>query len=61
MNTIDINFQRIQLLAYRLWQERGSPVGSPDEDWLHAEKMLGIDKNMRSLPIYALGIERRTS
>jgi Protein of unknown function (DUF2934) len=25
-------------LAYRLWQERGSPIGSPDVDWFRAEK-----------------------
>jgi hypothetical protein len=23
--------------AYRLWQERGCPMGSPDEDWYRAE------------------------
>ncbi len=23
--------------AYRLWEERGSPPGSPDEDWFRAE------------------------
>ncbi len=29
--------QQIQNLAYRLWQERGSPLGSSDEDWFRAE------------------------
>ena len=24
-------------LAYRLWEERGCPEGSPDEDWYEAE------------------------
>jgi hypothetical protein len=23
-------------LAYDLWQGRGCPTGSPDEDWFHA-------------------------
>jgi hypothetical protein len=27
-------------LAYRLWQERGCPVGSPDEDWYRAQEIL---------------------
>jgi hypothetical protein len=26
------------LLAYKLWEERGRPVGSPDRDWLRAER-----------------------
>ena len=27
-------------LAYQLWQERGCPEGSPDEDWFQAEAIL---------------------
>jgi hypothetical protein len=27
-------------LAYRLWQERGCPIGSPEEDWFRAEGLL---------------------
>jgi len=27
-------------LAYSLWQERGCPHGSPDEDWFRAEAIL---------------------
>ena len=30
----------IQALAYRLWLERGAPIGSPDEDWFEAESRL---------------------
>ncbi len=26
--------------AYLRWQERGCPVGSPDEDWFRAEREL---------------------
>ncbi len=29
-------FEEQRLAAYRLWQERGSPVGSPEEDWFRA-------------------------
>jgi hypothetical protein len=31
---------RIELLAYQFWEERGRPWGSPDEDWFKAEKEL---------------------
>ena len=27
----------ISTLAYRLWKERGCPVGSPQEDWFRAK------------------------
>ena len=30
----------IAALAYKLWQERGCPVGSPDEDWFRAGEEL---------------------
>ena len=30
----------IARLAYQLWQERGCPVGSPEEDWYRAEEQL---------------------
>jgi Protein of unknown function (DUF2934) len=30
----------IAKLAYALWQQRGCPQGSADEDWLEAERKL---------------------
>ena len=30
--------EEIALRAYFLWQERGSPIGSPTADWLRAEQ-----------------------
>jgi hypothetical protein len=30
----------IAALAYELWQARGCPHGSPDEDWLNAAQQL---------------------
>jgi hypothetical protein len=33
-----LTHERIQALAYQLWQERGSPTGSADEDWYRAEQ-----------------------
>lgn len=32
--------EQIEVLAYQLWLERGSPVGSPEEDWQMAEMQL---------------------
>jgi hypothetical protein len=32
--------EQIGCLAYRLWQQRGSPEGSSKEDWLRAEREL---------------------
>lgn len=33
-----VNQQEIAELAYDLWQARGCPDGSPDEDWFRAEQ-----------------------
>ena len=30
----------IAALAYQLWQARGCPEGSPEEDWFHAAEQL---------------------
>ena len=35
---------QIQALAYWLWLERGSPVGSPEVDWYRAEEELRTGK-----------------
>jgi hypothetical protein len=35
-----LEHQRIAALAYFFWQERGAPVGSPDDDWLRAERYI---------------------
>jgi hypothetical protein len=32
--------REIALLAYQLWEERGCPIGLPDNDWLLAERQL---------------------
>ena len=33
-------YEDIALLAYALWQERGCPAGSSEEDWFRAEQEL---------------------
>jgi Protein of unknown function (DUF2934) len=32
--------QKIQTAAYYLWQQRGSPLGTPEVDWFRAEEEL---------------------
>jgi len=32
--------EQVATLAYRLWQERGCPEGSPEVDWVQAEQQL---------------------
>jgi hypothetical protein len=31
--------QEIMRLAFGLWQERGCPIDSPEEDWIKAERL----------------------
>ena len=37
-NTLGAYSMQIEKLAYRFWEERGCPLGSPEEDWLKAER-----------------------
>ena len=34
------NHDEIAALAYGFWLERGTPIGSPEEDWFRAEEEL---------------------
>jgi hypothetical protein len=36
----NVNANTIGALAYQLWQQRGCPVGSDQEDWFKAESEL---------------------
>jgi hypothetical protein len=43
-----LEHKEVEQLAYELWDRRGRPVGSPDEDWIHAERILigsGIEED----------------
>ena len=39
--------EAIACLAYAIWQQRGCPWGSPDEDWLRAELELIEQQNRK--------------
>jgi Protein of unknown function (DUF2934) len=41
--------QAIANLAYELWQQRGCPVGSPEEDWDRAEQLLQATRTESAL------------
>ena len=34
--------QLIEVAAYYLWQQRGSPFGSPEVDWFEAEEQMRV-------------------
>ena len=40
------NREQIAALAHALWQARGCPDGTPDEDWLQAEQEIAESKRM---------------
>jgi hypothetical protein len=40
----DLGHEDIALRAYSLWEKRGSPIGSPDEDWFRAEQELRAER-----------------
>jgi hypothetical protein len=39
-HTYESRHELVAELAYRLWEQRGRPVGSPDVDWHAAEQAL---------------------
>lgn len=48
---------RVEELAYEFWERRGSPLGSPDEDWFRAQAELNGAQQEQELPVYALRFE----
>ena len=44
-HTQNILHEKIALRAHRLWEERGSPIGSPEEDWFRAEREMRTVKS----------------
>ena len=60
MENIDLDHCTVEELAYWFWRQRGSPYGSPGEDWLRAEQELQMERRPEWPLLYALGIERET-
>lgn len=44
LNDEGLNNETVAKLAYRYWQERGSPTGSSEEDWYRAEQELNRER-----------------
>jgi len=46
----ELSYEEVARMAYFMWQDRGCPDGSPDEDWFRAEETLrqmqGSDQSM---------------
>jgi hypothetical protein len=43
------NANAITFLAYRLWEERGRPIGSPEDDWFAAVCQIKHDRTPGSV------------
>ena len=57
-HTSDGHGTEIEKLAYRFWEERGRPFGSPEEDWFKAEREFhrGLIGPPERLPFSSLGM-----
>jgi hypothetical protein len=44
-------------LAYQYWERRGRPLGSPEVDWIAAERTLALALKHRDLPLSSLSLE----
>ena len=46
-------------LAYRFWEQRGRPFGSPEVDWFSAEEALASAQRdpKLDLPLYGISLE----
>lgn len=42
--TISPDPANVARLAYQRWQERGCPIGSPEDDWFRAEQDLNNEQ-----------------
>ena len=50
--------EQIKKLAYRLWEERGKPLGSPDDDWFRAEQeFMQCSDQLSQFPVSSLMME----
>ena len=47
------------VLAYRLWERRGCPLGSPDVDWFEARNQMAtaLAKNEALIALFDVGME----
>jgi hypothetical protein len=65
MNGVSTFTAHVQILAYSLWQQRGMPLGSPDEDWFQAEQIVRLryarfEPVIRHMRLFTVSLEKRT-
>ena len=49
VRTSESEEDQARILAYYLWELRGCPIGSPEEDWSLAEQLLSLAKAEESV------------
>lgn len=52
---------QIAIRAYHRWEKRGRPIGSPEEDWVHAEEDLRLLLDEQTLPFSSLSMGAATN
>ncbi|HWF45957.1 MAG TPA: DUF2934 domain-containing protein [Bryobacteraceae bacterium] len=57
MSHRNLDNEEIERLAYRLWQERGSPYGSSQNDWFRALELLRRRDSAEGPPFSAVSME----
>jgi hypothetical protein len=51
LSAVEIEDTQIRHLAYSLWEERGSPHGSSEDDWFKAKQRLQYGERSRVLAV----------
>jgi len=55
---IDLRHGDVASLAFKLWEARGRPFGSPDVDWYRAEQILkNASEKSQALRLWSLDPE----
>lgn len=52
----DLRHQQIAKLAYEIWEKKGRPAGSSEQDWFEAERMVDFAVPA-NLPFGAFSLE----
>jgi len=47
---------QIAIRAYDRWEKRGRPIGSPEEDWVHAEEELRVLLDVQRPPFSSISM-----
>ena len=58
--TQNSTYEEIALRACHLWEKRGCPIGSPEEDWFRAEKEIRSEQAARDEEVRARNKRVRT-